>query len=178
MARNRALHERLLTYAPPHHFPAYIATTLERDENGAYLKIPLISPLAAAYKHQACKYCGSFEVGSSHLPCRFSLFHVGSHWHKCWSNHTFSSQCPPKKMCNEERDSWLVNDKKWLDPRTLTCLPATIVFVSWLLIRVVDKTPPRPPRQYDEFWLLLLSCPLFSDVDKVIRGNGSHQRND
>ena len=71
MARNRALHERLLTYAPPHHFPAYIATTVERDEKGAYLKIPLISPLAANYKHQACKYCGSFEVGSPQLPCYF-----------------------------------------------------------------------------------------------------------
>ena len=81
MARNRALHERLLTYAPPHHFPAYIATTVERDEKGAYLKIPLISPLAANYKHQACKCCGSFE-------------------------------CPPKKMCNEERDYWLVDNKK------------------------------------------------------------------
>ena len=81
MARNRSLHERLLTYAPPQHFPAYIATTIERDENGAYLKIPLISPLAAAYKHQACKYCGSFEVGSSHLPCclpTFMLVHIGT----------------------------------------------------------------------------------------------------
>ena len=74
MAQNRSLHERLVTLAPPHHFPAYIATTIERDENGAYLKIPLISPLAAAYKHQACKYCGSFEVGSSHLPCCFPSF--------------------------------------------------------------------------------------------------------
>ena len=81
MARNRALHEKLLTYALPQHFPAYIATTLERDENGAYLKIPLISPLAAAYKHQACKYCGSFEVGSSHFPCcfpSFTLIHIGT----------------------------------------------------------------------------------------------------
>ena len=81
MARNRALHEKLLTYALPQHFPAYIATTLERDENGAYLKIPLISPLAAAYKHQACKYCGSFEVGSSHFTMlfpSFSLIHIGT----------------------------------------------------------------------------------------------------
>ena len=81
MAQNRSLHERLLTYAPPQHFPAYIATTIERDENGAYLKIPLISPLAAAYKHQACKYCGSFEVGSSQLPCclpTFMLVHIGT----------------------------------------------------------------------------------------------------
>ena len=54
---------------------------VERDENGAYLKIPLISPLAAAYKHQACKYCNSFE-------------------------------CPPKKMCEKERDFWLVDSKK------------------------------------------------------------------
>ena len=71
LAQNRSLHERLMTFAPPHHFPAYVATTVERDENGAYLKIPLISPLAAAYKHQACKYCNSFEVGSTHLPCCF-----------------------------------------------------------------------------------------------------------
>ena len=81
LAQNRSLHERLMTFAPPHHFPAYVATTVERDENGAYLKIPLISPLAAAYKHQACKYCGSFE-------------------------------CPPKRMCDEERDFWLVDSKK------------------------------------------------------------------
>ena len=74
MARNRSLHERLMAFAPAHHYPAYIATTLERDENGAFLKIPLISPLAAAYKHQACKYCGSFEVGSSHLPYCFPSF--------------------------------------------------------------------------------------------------------
>ena len=177
MARNRALHERLLTYAPPHHFPAYIATTLERDENGAYLKIPLISPLAAAYKHQACKYCGSFEVGSSHLPCRFSLFHVGSHWHKCWSNHTFSSQCPPKKMCNEERDYWLVDNKKWLDPKTLMCLPATIVIASLFAYQSRFKASLALAVVLTH-WLLLLSCPLFSDAVKITRGNGSLQRND
>ena len=74
MARNRSLHERLTALAPAHHYPAYIATSLERDENGAFLKIPLISPLAAAYKHQACKFCHSFEVGSSYLPCYFPLF--------------------------------------------------------------------------------------------------------
>ena len=50
MARNRSLHERLMSFAFPHHYPAYVATRVERDENGAYLKIPLISPLAAAYK--------------------------------------------------------------------------------------------------------------------------------
>ena len=69
MARNRSLHERLMTFSPPHHYPAYVATKLERDENGPYLKIPLISPLAAAYKHQACKYCSSFEVGPTHSTC-------------------------------------------------------------------------------------------------------------
>ena len=82
MARNRSLHKRLMAFAPPHHYPAYVATTVERDENGAYLKIPLISPLAAAYKHQACKYCSSFEVGSTHPSCcclfskRLPLAHV------------------------------------------------------------------------------------------------------
>ena len=98
MARNRSLHERLLSYAPPHHFPAYIATTLERDENGAYLKIPLISPLAAAYKHQACKYCGSFEVGSSHFTMLFSLFHADSHWHK----YLIQSHFPPSVSSKED----------------------------------------------------------------------------
>ena len=78
MARNRSLYKRLMAFAPPHHYPAYVATMVERDENGAYLKIPLISPLTAAYKHQACKYCNSFEVGttlpSSYLPLLTSGF--------------------------------------------------------------------------------------------------------
>ena len=120
MARNRSLHERLMAFAPAHHHPAYIATTVERDENGAYLKIPLVSPLAAAYKHQACKYCGSFEVGSSHLPCRFPSFTLGYICTNSCTNHTFPPQCPPKKMCNEERDFWLVDSKKWPNQK-LSC---------------------------------------------------------
>ena len=130
MARNRSLHERLLSYAPPHHFPAYIATTIERDESGAYLKIPLISPLAAAFKHQACKYCGSFEVGSSHLPCRCSRSHISSRWHKFCTNHTFPLSVLQRRCATKSAITGSSTTRNDSIQKTRTCLPATLVIVS------------------------------------------------
>ena len=146
MAQNRSLHERLLTFAPPHHFPAYIATTVERDEKGAYLKIPLISPLAAAYKHQACKYCSSFEVGSSDLPCCFPFFHVGLYSHKFLNQSHFPPTVSAQENVQRGARFLARGQQEMTQPKTFMCLPEAIVIISFVCLpRVVVKAPLALP---------------------------------